>query len=111
MKRIAVVIAAITVPVVMSAQISFPPAMEAVISVPETRVALQHVRVVDGTGRAPLEDQTIVIDAGKIVSVGPAASTPIPAGARAMDLSGHTVIPGIVGMHDHTFYTTRSEER
>lgn len=107
MTRITLAVAAIAVPMVMSAQTSFSPALQAVISVPESRVALQHVRVVDGTGKAPLEDQTIVIDAGKIVSVGPAASTPVPTGARAMDLTGHTVIPGIVGMHNHTFYTTR----
>ena len=109
MTKPSVVVAMLVLPIVISAQnaTSFPPAVQAVISVPETRVALQHVRVVDGTGKAPLEDQTILIDNGKIVSVGPAATTPAPAGARAMDLSGHTVIPGIVGMHDHTFYTTR----
>ena len=72
------VIGARSAPMLLSAQgvSSFPPAMQAVISVPETRVALQHVRVVDGTGKAPIEDQTILIDNGKIVAVGPAASTP-----------------------------------
>jgi imidazolonepropionase-like amidohydrolase len=107
MRRITLAIAAVALPVTMSAQTSFPPQMQAVISVPETRVALQHVRVVDGTGKAPLDDQTIVIDSGKIAAVGPAASTSVPAGVRVMDLTGHTVIPGIVGMHNHTFYTTR----
>lgn len=107
MNRTALVIVTIAVPVMLGAQTTLPPAMQAVISVPETRVALQHVRIVDGTGKAPVADQTIVIDAGKIVAVGPSASTPAPSGARAMDLTGHTVIPGIVGMHNHTFYTTR----
>ena len=67
-------------------------------------VALQHVRVIDGKGAAPLENQTIVIEHGKIATVGPAASTPAPQGAQVMDLTGHTVIPGIVGMHEHLFY-------
>ena len=69
-------------------------------------VALEHVRVVDGTGKAPAEDQTIVIANGRIQSVGPAADATIPAGATRLDLKGHTVFPGFVGMHDHTFYTT-----
>lgn len=62
-------------------------------------VALTHVRVIDGTGAAPREDQTIVIDHGRI-----SAATAPPAGARVLDLRGHTVIPGIVGMHEHLFY-------
>src|ERR1039457_2137798 len=74
------------------------------ITVSAPLVTLQHVRVIDGTGAAPLENQTIVIDHGKIAAVGPAASTPAPQGAQVLDLTGHTVIPGIVGMHEHLFY-------
>ena len=76
------------------------------VSVEGPVVALEHVRVVDGTGKAPAEDQTIVIANGRIQSVGPAASATVPAGATRLDLEGHTVLPGIVGLHDHTFYTT-----
>ena len=67
-------------------------------------IALQHVRVIDGTGAAPVENQTVVIDHGKIAAVGAAGSTAVPAGAQAMDLTGTTVIPGLVGMHEHLFY-------
>lgn len=67
--------------------------------------ALTHVRVIDGTGAAPKENETIVVVHGKIEKVG-SASTPIPAGAQVIDLQGHTVIPGLVGMHDHLFYTS-----
>ena len=70
-------------------------------------VALTHVRVVDGTGAPPLDDQTIVIENGTITRSDAGAQARVPAGARTLDLTGHTVIPGIVGMHDHTFYTTR----
>ncbi len=76
------------------------------ISVDDPAIALTHVRVVDGTGAEPADDQTVLISRGRIAAIGPSASTPPPAGAKVMDLSGHTVIPGIVGLHDHTFYTT-----
>ena len=66
--------------------------------------ALLHVRVIDGTGAPPAEDQTIVIDHGRIAALGGTAATPVPPGAQRMDLPGHTVIPGLVGMHEHLFY-------
>ena len=69
-------------------------------------VALQHVRVIDGAGAAPREDQTVIIDHGKIAAVGPVALIAVPAGAQAMDLTGNTLIPGLVGMHEHLFYNS-----
>jgi imidazolonepropionase-like amidohydrolase len=75
------------------------------VTVDTALLALTHVLLVDGTGAAPKPDQSIVIRAGRIVAVGPAASVQIPAGAHTMDLSGSTVIPGLIGMHDHLFYT------
>jgi imidazolonepropionase-like amidohydrolase len=77
----------------------------AYVSVSEPVVALTHVTIIDGTGAAPKADQTIVVRDGKIAQVGSASSVPAPAGARVMALSGQTVIPGLVGMHDHLFYT------
>ena len=67
-------------------------------------IALTHVRVIDGTGAAPRADQTLVIADGKIAAMGDAASTKIPDGAKILDLTGRTLIPGLVGMHDHMFY-------
>src|SRR5229473_1407922 len=75
------------------------------VAVDTSLLALTHVLLVDGTGAAPKPDQTIVIRAGRIAAVGPAASVQIPAGARVMDMNGSTVIPGLIGMHDHLFYT------
>src|SRR5262245_53773402 len=68
-------------------------------------IALTHVRVIDGTGASAREDQTIIIADGKIHSVAPAAETELPYAASVMDLKGYTVIPGLVGMHEHMFYT------
>jgi imidazolonepropionase-like amidohydrolase len=67
-------------------------------------VALTHVRVMDGTGAAPRADQTLVIAEGKITALGDAATTKIPDGAKVLFLPGYTVIPGLVGMHDHMYY-------
>src|SRR5206468_3410420 len=72
-------------------------------------IALTHVRLIDGTGSAPAENQTIVIANGKIQSV--SAGLAVPLGAQVMDLAGHTVVPGFVGLHDHTFYTTAAGRR
>ena len=93
-------------PVALSAQARATPGQRNWVSVDAPVVALQHVQVVDGTGVAPAVDQTIIITGEKITAVGPSASVQVPAGAKVMDLTGHTVIPGIVGLHDHTFYTT-----
>jgi len=67
-------------------------------------VALTHVRVIDGTGAAAREDQTIILRKGKIESVGDAAAANVPTGAQVLDLHDATVIPGLVGMHDHLVY-------
>lgn len=74
------------------------------IAVHQSVVALAHVRVIDGTGAPAKADQTIVFENGVISAVGDAASTHAPAGARELNLSGHTVYPGLVGMHEHLFY-------
>ncbi len=80
-----------------------PQVTEKYISVDAPLIALTHVKVIDGTGAAAVEDQTVVIEHGLIRSIGPAAAQ-IPAGAKALDLTGRTVIPGLVGMHEHMFY-------
>ena len=82
------------------------PNVQRFVSVDDSLIALTQVRVVDGTGVEPASGQTVLISRGRITAVGPSASLQLPAGARVMDLSGHTVIPGIVGLHNHTFYTT-----
>src|SRR5437870_5983603 len=67
-------------------------------------IALTHVRVIDGTGAAPLEDQTIVIADGKIQSIAPTASAKVQSGAQILELKAYSVLPGLVGMHDHMFF-------
>lgn len=70
-------------------------------------LVLNHVRVIDGTGAAPMEDQRIDIENRKITRVQSAKlRNAYPANAKVLDLTGKTVIPGLVGMHEHLFYPT-----
>ncbi len=70
-------------------------------------LVLEHVRVIDGTGSAPQEDMRIDIAGGKITAVQAAsAHMPYPANAKVLQMTGKTVIPGLVGMHEHLFYPT-----
>ena len=75
------------------------------VSVSVPVFVLDHVRVIDGTGAPARDDQSIVVAEGRIRFVGPSASASVPAGAQRMDLNGYTVIPGLVGMHNHLYYT------
>jgi imidazolonepropionase-like amidohydrolase len=93
-------------PVLMQAQRppGFSPEVQEFISVDVPLVALTHVHVIDGTGRVAREDQTVVIANGKIADMGPTATIHLPKDAKVLDRTGYTVIPGLVGMHDHMFY-------
>jgi enamidase len=64
------------------------------------------VRVIDGTGAPARTDQTIVIRDGAIAALGPSSSVSPPAGAQVIDLTGKSVIPGLVHMHEHLYYPT-----
>jgi enamidase len=69
-------------------------------------VALTHVRVIDGTGAPARADQTIVIRDGNIAEIGNASTVAAPSGATIVDLTGKSVIPGLVMLHEHLYYTT-----
>jgi len=83
---------------------TFSPEVRGFVKVDAPVVALTHVRVIDGTGAAAKEDQTIILKQGKIESVGEASTASVPKEAQVLDLHGYSVIPGLVGMHDHMFY-------
>lgn len=76
------------------------------VQIDTTLVALTHVRVIDGTGAPARSDQTVIIRDGRIESVSPASSARIPAGAQVLDLTGKSVIPGLVMVHEHLYYPT-----
>lgn len=83
------------------------PEVRKYVRVGTPRVVLTHVRIIDGTGAAPMDDQTILIVDGKIASISASAEQSPSDGTTILDLRGYSVMPGIVGMHNHLIYMSR----
>jgi imidazolonepropionase-like amidohydrolase len=96
-------LAGITIPIGAQSR-ALNPEVAQYVKVDAPVVAITHARLIDGTGTTALEDQTIVIRGDKIAAVGSSARVTAPAGAQVIDASGKTVIPGIIGLHDHMYY-------
>jgi hypothetical protein len=82
------------------------PDVQPFVHIQAGQIAIQHLRIIDGSGAAPIEDATLLIDGAKIGAVLPAGSA-VPAGYRTLDGTGETALPGLVGMHDHLYYLQR----
>jgi imidazolonepropionase-like amidohydrolase len=80
--------------------------VQSFVHLPAGRTAITHLRIVDGTGAAPVEDATLLIDGAEIGGVLPGGAA-VPAGYGVIDGSGETALPGLVGMHNHMFYIAR----
>lgn len=78
------------------------------VTVDTTIVALTNARVIDGTGAAARDGQTLIIRDGRITALGATGTVAIPVGARTIDLTGKSVMPGLVMLHEHLYYPTGS---
>ena len=106
MKRLFFLAIAALVTLSSHAQDSFSESVDRLIDYHQGLVALENVTVFDGTGSEAKTDQTIIINGGTIQTLGSSSEVNVPEGAIRVDLKGHTVTPGLVGLHNHTFYTT-----
>ncbi|MFN4092068.1 MAG: amidohydrolase family protein [Brevundimonas sp.] len=68
---------------------------------PEGRMALTGARIITMNGAEVIENGVIVINGNRIEAIGPAASTPVPAGVPVMDMTGKTIMPGLIDAHWH----------
>jgi imidazolonepropionase-like amidohydrolase len=93
---------------ILSAEVqNLSPEVQQFVRVQSPVVILAHVRVIDGTGKPAIVDQNVVIEHGKIVRTETAGVVPQILSTTVLDLQGHTVMPGIVGMHNHLYYIAR----
>ncbi|MGR4890750.1 amidohydrolase family protein [Sphingopyxis sp. LARHCG72] len=76
-------------------------AMRPYVSEDAPVIALVHARVIDGTGAPAREGRTLILRNGNIEAVGNDGEVDIPAGAKIIDLTGKTVLPGLVHLHEH----------
>jgi imidazolonepropionase-like amidohydrolase len=83
------------------------PTVAKYVRVNAPKVVLEHVRVIDGTGKPAAPDQNVVIEGGKITAIQAGADIAASAGTTVLDLRGYSVMPGIVGMHNHLYYIAR----
>jgi adenine deaminase len=83
------------------------PQVRKYLSVSTPKVILEHVEIIDGTGAAPNPDQNIYIAGGKITAISAGADQSPSDGTTILNLRGYSVMPGIVGMHNHLFYLAR----
>ncbi|MGC6431499.1 MAG: amidohydrolase family protein [Jejuia sp.] len=89
---------------------NFSERVKSFISVDTTLVAVKNVSLIDGTGKPLRKNQTIIINNDKIETVGDTKSIIIPKNALIIDGNNKTVIPGLVMMHEHLFYTKFFED-
>ena len=73
------------------------------VTVSAPAYVLRNVTLVDGTGRAPQRGVSVVVEEGRITQIG--TNVDIPQDADVLTYSGHTLIPGLFGLHDHMYYT------
>jgi len=78
-----------------------PAMLKSLVKVPAGAVVFKNVQVFDADNRAFLSDQTVVVDKGRIASIGPAASAKAPGGAQVIDGRGKTLVPGLWDCHMH----------
>ncbi|MFH4966116.1 amidohydrolase family protein [Gaetbulibacter sp. M235] len=88
---------------------NFTPEVKEFITVDTTKVAITNVTIIDGLGKSIKYHQTIIFENDKITQLGDNSNVNIPAESLIIDGTGKTIIPGLVMLHEHMFYTKRFE--
>jgi imidazolonepropionase-like amidohydrolase len=96
--------AAVSVPGLPAQRLTLAAAVRQFVTIDTSVVVLVHARIIDGTGAPARTNQTLVLQDGRILAVGGDGAVAMPPGALVLDLTGRSVLPGLVHMHEHLFY-------
>jgi imidazolonepropionase-like amidohydrolase len=88
-------------------QLALSPDVLRFVRVQAPTIVLSHVRIIDGTGAPAVADRNLVIENGRIARIEAGADVTAAAGVKVLNLAGYSVMPGIVGMHNHLYYIAR----
>ncbi|WP_229962423.1 amidohydrolase family protein [Pontibacter silvestris] len=83
----------------------FTPQVSQYIKTQASTIALTDAKVIDGTGKPAKLQQTVIIKDGRIEQIGNAKKVRVPKDAEVINCSGKTIIPGLVMLHEHLYYT------
>src|ERR1044071_4102840 len=86
---------------VATQEVKYFTAVNAEEKMAEKILVVRGGKLIDGTGRPPVENSIIVIESGRFKSVGRSGAVSIPAGAEVIDVAGKTVLPGFIDGHGH----------
>jgi hypothetical protein len=70
-------------------------------SMADNKLVVQGGRLIDGTGRPPVDNSVVVIESGRFQAVGRSGEVAIPPGAQVIDATGMCVLPGFIDGHGH----------
>lgn len=110
MKQLNVLLIAIILPFSLSAQIKLSPSVQKYVAIDAQIVVLTNALIYDGKGSSPISGRDITIENGLITNISKTKKSNIPAGAKVVDMTGKTVTPGFVMLHEHMFYPTLADD-
>ena len=105
--RLLVAVSVLSLAALDAQQPALAPGVQKYVRVNSPKVVLAHVGIIDGTGKPAIEDQNVTIEGGKITAIQAGADVAGTPGTTVLALHGYSVMPGIVGMHDHLYYLVR----
>lgn len=82
------------------------PDIKEFVKIQSGTIALTDVKIIDGTGGAAKEHQSVLIQNDLITTIGNVKDVTVPPGATVINCTGKTIIPGLVMLHEHLYYTS-----